>query len=43
MKEKEKKIKTSKAVHVTACDWNEQIGLLAVALIDKEVKIYQIK
>jgi hypothetical protein len=36
-------VKTTKAVHVTACDFNESIGLLALALIDKEVKIYHVK
>ena len=36
-------VKTTKAVHVTAVDYNEKIGLLALALIDKEVKIYQIR
>jgi hypothetical protein len=30
-------------VHVTACDYNQSIGLLAIALIDREVKIYSIK
>lgn len=36
-------VKTTKAVHVTACNFNESIGLLALALIDKEVKIYHVK
>jgi hypothetical protein len=35
-------VKTTKAVHVTACDYNAKIGLLALALIDKEVKIYKV-
>ena len=30
-------------MHVTSCDFNEQIGLLAIALIDREVKIYHVK
>lgn len=38
-----KLIKTSKAVNVTACDYNEEIGMLAIALIDKEVKIYNLR
>jgi hypothetical protein len=37
------KVKTTKAVHVTSCDFNEQIGLLAIALIDREIKIYHVK
>lgn len=28
---------------VAACDFNEQLGLLAIALIDREIKIYFIK
>lgn len=35
--------RTTKAVHVTACDYNESMQLLALALIDKEVKIYTLK
>lgn len=30
-------------MHVTACDYNQSVGLLAIALIDREVKIYNIK
>jgi len=41
--QKKSKIKSNKAVYVTACNFNESIGLLAIALIDKEVKIYHIK
>lgn len=37
------KQKTTKAVHVTACNFNEKMGLLAMALIDREIKIYHIK
>lgn len=28
---------------MTACDFNESIGLLCIALIDREVKIYHVK
>jgi hypothetical protein len=37
------KQKTTKAVHVTACNFNEKMGLLAMALINREIKIYHIK
>ena len=26
-----------------ACDYNEEVGLVAIALIEREVKIYHIK
>ena len=37
------KQKTTKAVHVSASGFNEKMGLLAIALIDREIKIYHIK
>ena len=36
-------INRNKSVHVTACDYNEEFNLLALALIDREVKIYKVK
>lgn len=33
----------TKAVHVLACDYNEDLELVALALIDREVKIYFVK
>lgn len=36
-------LKSTKAVNVTACGFNDSVGLLALALIDKEVKIYNLK
>jgi hypothetical protein len=33
-------IQSTKAVHALAADYNEELGLLAVALIDREVKVY---
>jgi hypothetical protein len=36
-------IKSTKAVNVTACGFSDSVGLLALALIDKEVKIYKLK
>ena len=35
--------KKEKTVFVTASNFNEELGLLAVALIDKEIKIYYIR
>ena len=37
------KIKENKDVYVVASDWNETLRLLAVVLIDHEIKIYFIK
>jgi len=30
-------------VHVTACDYNTEFNILVLALIDKEIKVYQVK
>jgi hypothetical protein len=38
-----KAINHTKAVYALAADFNEEIGLLAIALIDKEVKVYYVK
>ena len=38
-----KMIKNTKAVFVQAADYNEEMELLALELIDREVKIYYIK
>jgi len=32
-----------KAVYVTASNYNEELGILALVLIDKEIKIYYIR
>ena len=37
------KLSENKAVYVTASHYNEELGLLAIVLIDREVKIYYIK
>ena len=37
------KQKENKAVFVTASHFNEELGLLALVLIDKEIKIYYIR
>jgi hypothetical protein len=43
VKKSPKRSKAKKAVHVTACHFNESIGLCGIALIDKEVKVYNLK
>jgi hypothetical protein len=36
-------INVAKAVYTVATDFNEELGLTALALIDKEVRIYHVK
>lgn len=36
-------IASTKAVYTVAIDYNDELGLMALALIDKEVKIYTVK
>jgi hypothetical protein len=38
-----KAINHTKAVFALAADYNEDVGLLAIALIDKEIKVYYVK